>query len=64
MNIMHSTVQNRRRTMNEKTYKTMRTTGAGSIAIGIVVLIGGGVCGVLGIINGARLLRKKSEIIF
>lgn len=64
MNIMHSTVQNRRRTMNEKTYKTMRTTGAGSIAIGIVVLIGGVVCGVLGIINGARLLRKKSEIIF
>ncbi len=61
---MRSMVQNRRRTMNEKTYKTMKSTGAGSIAIGIVVLIGGVVCGVLAIINGARLLRKKSEIIF
>lgn len=50
--------------MNEKTYKAMNTTGAGSIVIGIVVLISGVVCGVLSIINGARLLRKKSEIIF
>ncbi|WP_192848882.1 hypothetical protein [Roseburia sp. 499] len=50
--------------MNEKTYKTMNATGVGSIAIGIVILISGVVCGVLSIINGGRLLRKKSEIIF
>lgn len=50
--------------MNEKTYKTMNTTGAGSIALGIVVMMTGVVCGVLSIVNGARLLRKKSEIIF
>lgn len=56
--------QNRRQTMNEKTYKTMSATGAGNIALGIVVLVSGVVCGVLAIVNGARLLRKKSEIIF
>ena len=50
--------------MNEKTYKAMSTTGAGSIAVGIVVLVCGVVCGVLSIINGARLLKNKSEIIF
>lgn len=50
--------------MNEKIYKTMHVTGAGNVAVGIIVLVSGVVCGVLSIINGARLLRKKSEIIF
>ena len=50
--------------MNEKTYKAMSVTGAGSITLGIVMLVSGVVCGVLSIINGARLLKKKSEIIF
>ncbi len=50
--------------MNEKTYKTMNNTGAGSIAVGIIVLVCGVACGILSIVNGARLLRKKSEIIF
>lgn len=50
--------------MSEKTYKTMNGTGAGSIAVGIVMLVCGIVCGVLSIINGARLLKQKSEIIF
>lgn len=50
--------------MNEKIYKTMSTTGAGSMVIGIVMLVAGAVCGILAIINGARLLKKKSEIIF
>lgn len=50
--------------MNEKTYKTMSITGAGSIAIGIVMLVTGVVCGILSVVNGARLLKKKSEMIF
>lgn len=50
--------------MNEKTYKTMSVTGAGSIAIGIVMLVSGVVCGILSIVNGARLLKQKSDIIF
>ena len=50
--------------MNEKVYKTMTTTGACSIVVGIIIIVSGVVCGILSIVNGARLLKKKSEIIF
>ena len=46
--------------MNEKIYKTMASSGAGSLALGIVVLVTGLVTGIL---NGARLLKRKSEIL-
>ena len=49
--------------MNEKIYKTMARSGAGSLALGIVVLVTGLVTGILMIVNGARLLRRKSEIL-
>ena len=49
--------------MNEKVYKTMTGAGAGSIAVGIVVLVTGIVSGILMIVNGARLLKRKSEIL-
>ena len=43
--------------------KTMASSGAGSLALGIVVLVTGLVTGILMIVNGARLLRRKSEIL-
>lgn len=49
--------------MNEKIYKTMASSGAGSLSLGIVVLVTGLVTGILMIVNGARLLRRKSEIL-
>lgn len=49
--------------MNEKIYKTMASSGAGSLALGIVVLVTGLVTGILMIVNGARLLKRKSEIL-
>ena len=49
--------------MNEKVYKTMTGAGAGNIAVGIVVLVTGIVSGSLMIVNGARLLKRKSEIL-
>ena len=50
--------------MNEKNFiKTMASSGAGSLALGIVVLVTGLVTGILMIVNGARLLRRKSEIL-
>lgn len=52
-----------RMTMNEKIYKTMSSTGACSLAVGIIVLATGIVTGVMIIVNGARLLKKKSEIL-
>ncbi len=48
----------------EKAYKTMRSAGAGSIALGIVMVVAGVVTGILAIINGARLLKNKNGLIF
>ncbi len=50
--------------MNEKLYKTMGVGGAGNITIGIISIVTGVVSGVLLIITGARLLKKRSEIMF
>ena len=48
----------------EKAYRTMKNSGAGSIAVGIIVLVVGITVGVISIINCASLLRHKKEIIF
>ena len=48
--------------MNEKIYKTMSRTGAGNLAIGIVVLVTGIVAGTLTIMNGVQWLKRKEEI--
>ena len=50
--------------MNEKTYKTMTGAGAGNIALGIIMLVSGVACGILAIVNGARILKRKSDLIF
>ena len=48
----------------EKVYKTMRNTGAGSIALGVVILVSGLIIGILSIVNGALLLKRKNDITF
>lgn len=50
--------------MNEKIYKTMKSVGGGNIALGIIILVTGIASGILMIVNGALLLKKKSEITF
>ncbi len=50
--------------MNEKTYKTMRRAGGISIALGIVSIVVGVTIGVLTILTGANLLKRKSDISF
>lgn len=50
--------------MNEKLYKAMGSIGAANLAIGICVLVGGIVSGTLLIINGGRLLKHKSKLLF
>ena len=45
--------------MNEKIYKTMSSTGACSLTVGIIVLATGIVTGIMMIVNGARLLKKE-----
>ncbi len=49
--------------MNEKVYKTIGSTGASSLAIGICVLVTGVTSGILLIINGARLLKCRKKIL-
>lgn len=48
----------------EKAYLTMKNSGAGSITIGIIVLVVGITVGVLSIVSGASLLKHKREITF
>ena len=50
--------------MEEKIYKTMRNTGAASIAVGIIVASVGLAAGIIAIVNGALLLKRKSDITF
>ena len=49
--------------MDEKTYKTIGSTGASSLVIGICVLAGGIAAGILLIVNSARLLSNRSKLI-
>lgn len=48
----------------EKIYKTMQRAGSCSIVIGIVVLVTGLTVGILSIVSGSILLKRKSDIIF
>ena len=48
----------------ERAYLAMKNSGAGSIAIWIVLIVVGVTAGVLSIVSGANLLRHKREITF
>ena len=48
--------------MNEKIYKTMGRVGGGNIAMGAV--LAGVATGVLMIVSGAGLLKRRGEIMF
>ena len=47
--------------MNEKIYKTMSSTGACSLAVGIIVLTTGIVTGVMMIVNGVVFRSETGE---
>ena len=48
----------------EKVYKTMRNTGVLNIVIGSVAVTTGLAVGIMAIVSGALLLKRKSEITF
>jgi uncharacterized membrane protein YuzA (DUF378 family) len=50
--------------MSEKIYTTMKTVGVGNLIMGILFIIVGVAGGVIMIISGGKLLKKKSEILF
>lgn len=49
--------------MNEKLYKTMTRSGVCGIVVGIITLITGISAGILMIVSGSRLLKRKSDIL-
>ena len=50
--------------MMEKIYNTMKSVGVWNLVMGILLIVAGIVSGVLMILNGARLLKKKSDLLF
>lgn len=48
----------------ERIYKTMRGTGIINIVIGSVIITAGLATGILAIVSGALLLKRKSDITF
>ena len=48
----------------EKIYKTMQGTGVINIVIGSVIITVGLAAGVMAIVSGAFLLKRKSDITF
>lgn len=50
--------------MDEKIYKRMGRSGAWDITIGIILVVVGVAAGVLSIINGAKLLKDRTGIMF
>lgn len=48
----------------EKIYKTMQGTGIINIVIGSVIITAGLATGILAIVSGAFLLKRKSDITF
>ena len=48
----------------EKAYKTMKTSGAINIALGVVVLVVGLAAGILMVASGGCLLKNKRHIVW
>lgn len=49
--------------MSEKIYKAMKNAGVLSVVLGIVTLVTGIASGILLIVSGANLLKKKSRVL-
>ena len=48
----------------EKIYKTMRGAGVVNIVIGSIIITAGLATGILAIVSGALLLKRKADITF
>jgi len=50
--------------MSEKIYMTMKSVGIGNLVMGIIFIIAGIAGGIMMIISGGKLLKKKSDLLF
>jgi len=48
----------------EKIYKTMKSVGVWNLVLGIVLILSGAAAGIFLIVNGGKLLKKKSDLLF
>ena len=48
--------------MNEKVFKTVANAGIANLVMGIIVMVTGITSGVLLIINGAKLIKSKGDL--
>ncbi len=48
----------------EKVYTTMKNAGTCNIAVGIIILVIGLITGVMSIVYGSVLLKRKNDIVF
>ncbi|MDF2473962.1 MAG: putative rane protein [Lachnospiraceae bacterium] len=48
----------------EKIYNTMKSVGTGNLIMGILFIVAGVTGGIIMIVSGGNLLKKKSEILF
>ena len=45
----------------EKVYKAMKSAGSWNLALGITLIVAGCVTGIMLIVSGAKLLKKKKD---
>lgn len=50
--------------MMEKIYNTMKSVGVWNLVLGILLILSGLAAGIFLIVNGATLLKKKSDLLF
>lgn len=50
--------------MMEKIYNTMKSVGVWNLVLGIVLILSSMTAGIFLIVNGAKLLKKKSDLLF
>ncbi len=50
--------------MMEKIYKTMKSVGVWNLVLGIVLIVAGLIAGIFMIVNGSKLLKRKSYLLF
>jgi len=50
--------------MMEKIYNTMKSVGVWNLVLGIVLILSSLTAGIFLIINGVKLLKKKSDLLF
>lgn len=50
--------------MEENVYRTMKSVGIGNLVLGILMILVGIAAGVASIVNGAKLLSRRKDLMF